>query len=156
MAEPLSLTLLGLVLVAVVLDLIMGDPRGWPHPVVMIGSLIATLEQRWNRGTPQARRVKGLWLTAGVVSLAYATTWSLLSVLAWLHPWLGRLGEVLLLASAFAIKGLRDAAMAVAAPLARGDLAAARGAVAMIVGRDTQTLDEARSAAHTSALQSRG
>ena len=143
MAEPLSLTLLGLVLVAVVLDLIMGDPRGWPHPVVMIGGLIAALERRWNRGTPQARRFKGLWLTACVVSLVYAATWSLLSVLAWLHPWLGRLGEVLLLASAFAIKGLRDAAMAVAAPLARGDLAGARGAVAMIVGRDTQALDEA-------------
>ena len=143
MAEPLSLTLLCLVLAAVVLDLVIGDPRALPHPVVMIGGLIAALERRWNRGAPRGRRLKGLWLTAGVVSLAYATTWSLLSVLAWLHPWLGRLGEVLLLASAFAIKGLRDAAMAVAAPLARGDLAAARGAVAMIVGRDTQVLDEA-------------
>lgn len=143
MAEPLSLTLLGLMVVAVVLDLIIGDPRGLPHPVVMIGGLIAALERRWNRGTSRARRFKGLLLTACVVSLVYATTWSLLSVLAWLHPWLGRLGEVVLLASAFAIKGLRDAAMAVAAPLARGDLVAARGAVAMIVGRDTQTLDEA-------------
>ena len=143
MAEPLSLTLLCLILAAVMLDLIIGDPRSLPHPVVMMGRLIAALERRWNRGTPQARRLKGFLLTTCVVALVYVATWSLLSVLAWLHPWLGRVGEVLLLASAFAIKGLRDAAMAVAAPLTRGDLVAARGAVAMIVGRDTQTLDEA-------------
>ncbi len=142
-AEPLSLALLALLLGAIVLDLAIGDPRGLPHPVVAMGRLIDALERRWNRGSPRARRFKGFLLTGCVVGLVYVVTWGLLALLARLHPWLGWCGELLLLASALAIKGLRDAAFAVAGPLAGGDLDAARRAVSMIVGRDTQALDEA-------------
>ncbi|MGQ4880432.1 adenosylcobinamide-phosphate synthase CbiB [Billgrantia sp. LNSP4103-1] len=142
-AEPLSPLLLGLLLGAILLDLAIGDPRWLPHPVIAMGRLIAFLERRWNRGSPRARRLKGLALTACVVVLVYASSWSVLAGLAWLHPWLGLAAELLLLASALAIKGLRDAALAVATPLARGDLDAARRAVSMIVGRDTACLDEA-------------
>ena len=141
--EPLSLALLALLLGAVVLDLLIGDPRWLPHPVVAMGRLIDALERRWNRGSLKARRLRGFLLTGCVVALVYALAWSVLTLLAGLHPWLGLGGELLLLASALAIKGLRDAAFAVAGPLVRGDLAGARRAVAMIVGRDTDTLDEA-------------
>ncbi|MCE8013111.1 adenosylcobinamide-phosphate synthase CbiB [Billgrantia desiderata] len=141
--EPLSLALLALLLGAIALDLLIGDPPWLPHPVVAMGRLIEVLERRWNHGSPRARRCKGFLLTGCVVALVYALAWSGLALLAWLHPWLGRIGELLLLASALAIKGLRDAAFAVADPLVKGDLAGARRAVAMIVGRDTDTLDEA-------------
>ncbi|MCE8039480.1 adenosylcobinamide-phosphate synthase CbiB [Halomonas sp. MCCC 1A11062] len=142
-AEPLSLALLALLLGAIALDLLIGDPRWLPHPVVAMGRLIEALERRWNRGSPRARRLKGFLLTGCVVGLTYALAWSVLTLLAGLHPWLGLIGELLLLVSALAIKGLRDAAFAVAGPLARGDFDAARRAVAMIVGRDTEALDEA-------------
>ncbi|MGR2737779.1 adenosylcobinamide-phosphate synthase CbiB [Billgrantia sp. Q4P2] len=142
-AEPLSLALVVLLIGAILLDLVLGDPRWLPHPVVAMGRLIGILERRWNRGPPRARRLKGFLLTGCVVGLVYAMAWGVLAALAWLHPWLGLAGEVLLLASALAIKGLRDAAMAVATPLMRGDLGEARHAVAMIVGRDTEALDEA-------------
>ncbi|WP_346302244.1 adenosylcobinamide-phosphate synthase CbiB [Halomonas sp. BM-2019] len=66
-----------------------------------------------------------------------------MALLARLHPGLGWLAEGWLLASCLAIRGLRDAALAVAAPLARGDLPGARAALAMIVGRDTEGLEEA-------------
>ncbi|MBA2780021.1 adenosylcobinamide-phosphate synthase CbiB [Billgrantia kenyensis] len=141
--EPLSLALLALLLGAIVLDLLIGDPRWLPHPVVAMGRLIEALERRWNRGSPRARRLKGFLLTGCVVGLTYALAWGVLTLLAGLHPWLGLIGELLLLASALAIKGLRDAAFAVAGPLAQGDLDAARRAVSMIVGRDTEALDEA-------------
>jgi adenosylcobinamide-phosphate synthase len=140
---PLSLELAALLFGAILLDLAIGDPRWLPHPVVTMGRLIDALERRWNRGPPQARRLKGFLLTGCVVAIVYAVTWGVLAVLAWLHPWLGLVGELLLLASALAIKGLREAALAVAKPLARGDLDAARRAVSMIVGRDTESLDEA-------------
>lgn len=141
--EPLSLTLLGLVLLAIVLDLLIGDPPVLPHPVVGMGRLIEALERAWNRGSPRARRLKGFLLVACVVPLVYGLVRGALELLARLHPWLEGLAELWLLASALAIKGLRDAALAVARPLARGDLETARQAVAMIVGRDTHGLDEA-------------
>ncbi len=68
-------------------------------------------------------------------------------VLIWLagqiHPLLGMGGQVTLLFFCFSIKGLKDAAMAVAAPLTSGDLTTAREKVGMIVGRDPRNLDEA-------------
>ncbi|KAA0014168.1 cobalamin biosynthesis protein CobD [Billgrantia pellis] len=141
--EPLSPLLAGLLFAAILLDLLIGDPHWLPHPVVAMGRLIGALECRWNRGSPRARRLKGFLLTGCVVTVVFSATWALLALLAWWHPWLGLVGELLLLASALAISGLRDAALAVAKPLAQGDLDAARRAVAMIVGRDTDTLDEA-------------
>ncbi len=40
-------------------DQLIGDPRNWPHPVVIIGKVIACLERRLNHGTSKARRVWG-------------------------------------------------------------------------------------------------
>lgn len=141
--EPLSLALLGMLLAAIVLDLLFGDPRWLPHPVVGIGKLIGLLERRWNTGSPQARRRKGFLLTVVVVGLVSTLAWLSMVLMAGLHPWLGVVWEIGLLASTLAIRGLRDAALAVARPLAQGNLAQARQAVSMIVGRDTRSLDEA-------------
>ncbi|MGM0915470.1 MAG: adenosylcobinamide-phosphate synthase CbiB [Pseudomonadota bacterium] len=154
MAEPLSLALLALLLAAVVLDLAIGDPRRLPHPVVGMGAVIALLERAWNQGSPRARRIRGALMTALVVAGSALLAWAAIALLARLHPWLGRLAEGWLLASCLAIRGLRDAALSVAAPLARGDLPAARRALSLIVGRDTEGLDEgevARGAVETVA-----
>jgi adenosylcobinamide-phosphate synthase len=110
--------------------------------VVVIGRVSACLARGWNHGSPEARKTKGVVLTALVVLGTFAVAWLALAALAWWHPWLAALGEVAMLATSLAIKGLRDAALDVARPLARGDLATARARLAMIVGRDTQTLDE--------------
>lgn len=142
MAEPLSPALLALVLAAVVLDLAIGDPRRLPHPVVGMGAVIARLERAWNHGSPRARRRRGALMTALVVAGSALLAWGTIVLLANLHPWLGWLAEGWLLASCLAIRGLRDAALSVAAPLARGDLPAARRALSLIVGRDTEGLDE--------------
>ncbi|WP_299230859.1 adenosylcobinamide-phosphate synthase CbiB [uncultured Halomonas sp.] len=143
MAEPLSLALLGLVLAAVGVDLLIGDPRRLPHPVVGMGRVIARLEGGWNHGSRVSRRCKGALMTALVVLGSGGLAWSAITLLARVHPWLGWLAEGWLLASCLAIKGLRDAALAVAAPLTGGDLPGARRALSMIVGRDTAELDEA-------------
>ncbi|SDO31786.1 adenosylcobinamide-phosphate synthase [Halomonas shengliensis] len=142
MAEPLSPALLALVLAAVVLDLTIGDPRRLPHPVVGMGAVIVRMERAWNHGSPLARRRRGALMTALVVAGSALLAWGTIVLLANLHPWLGWLAEGWLLASCLAIRGLRDAALSVAAPLARGDLPAARQALSLIVGRDTEGLDE--------------
>ncbi|MBZ0328983.1 adenosylcobinamide-phosphate synthase CbiB [Halomonas sp. ANAO-440] len=141
-AEPFSLALLALVAMAILLDLMIGDPRCLPHPVVGMGRVIARLERAWNRGSPRARQCKGAIMTLLVVMGVYLLAWGLLTGLAWFHPLLTLAAEIGLLASTLAIKGLQDAARDVARPLVAGDLAGARRALGMIVGRDTATLDE--------------
>ncbi|MDI5936040.1 adenosylcobinamide-phosphate synthase CbiB [Halomonas kalidii] len=139
---PLGLSLLALVVAAIAVDLLVGDPSRLPHPVVGMGRVIARLERAWNHGSAVARRARGILLTAVVVLGVYALAWGLLALLGRLDPWLAMAAELWLLATTLAIKGLRDAARAVASPLGRGDLPGARRALAMIVGRDTAALDE--------------
>ncbi|WP_192036434.1 adenosylcobinamide-phosphate synthase CbiB [Halomonas sp. YLGW01] len=140
---PLSLSLLALVWAAMLLDLLLGDPAWLPHPVVGIGRVIARLERAWNHGPAADRRRRGCWLAVLVVGGTWALAWGLLVALAWVHPWLALAMELLLLATTLAARGLAEAARAVAEPLARGDMAAARKALGRIVGRDTAELDEA-------------
>lgn len=140
--EPFSPALLGLVAVAALLDLLMGDPRWLPHPVVGIGRVIAWLERAWNHGSPRARRRRGVWLVLLVVIGTWGLAWGLLHVLASVNPWLAGGVELYLLATTLAARGLDEAARAVARPLMRGESCQARQALGMIVGRDTASLDE--------------
>ncbi|TVP50272.1 MAG: cobalamin biosynthesis protein CobD [Halomonas sp.] len=132
-----------MVAVAIVIDLIVGDPRSLPHPVVLMGRVISAYERLWNRGSAKQRRVSGVVLTMIVVGGVWSVSWLLLVLLARLHPALALLAELWLLSTTLAIKGLGDAARAVIKPLTQGDLPAARRALGMIVGRDTERLDEA-------------
>ena len=132
-----------LIVLAIVIDLVVGDPRSLPHPVVLIGRFISAFERLWNRGTAQQRRVSGFLLTTIVVGGVWAISWLALALLERLHPGVALIAELWLLSTTLAIKGLGDAARAVIQPLTQGDLPAARKALGMIVGRDTQNLDEA-------------
>jgi adenosylcobinamide-phosphate synthase len=140
--EPLTLWGLTLVLLAIVVDLVIGDPPGIPHPVVAIGKVITSFERLWNRGAAHVRWSSGFLMTAMVVIGVYLIAWFGLSLLSRLHTGLGLVAEIWLLSTTLAIKGLVEAARAVAEPLGRGDLAASRLALSRIVGRDTAHLDE--------------
>ena len=130
-------------LVAMALDLALGWPdalfRRIGYPVTWLGALIAGLERRLNR-TP-GQRIKGV-LTALVV---IATAGGLAAGLVWLLPggWAGTVLAGVLAWPLVALRSMHDHVVAVARPLAAGDLAAARHAVSMIVGRDPSGLDEA-------------
>ncbi|MBZ5489003.1 cobalamin biosynthesis protein CobD [Halomonas aquamarina] len=137
------MTLTVLIGLAIVLDLLIGDPRALPHPVVLMGRMISYLEKRWNRGSASRRKFFGVVLAGTVVASVWGASMAALALLAMIHPWVALAAELWLLATTLAIKGLADAGRAVARPLALGDLQAARQALSMIVGRDTQTLDEA-------------
>lgn len=127
------------------LDRVLGDPKGMPHAVRGIGSLISHLEKRLltNAPDPKTARRNGLLLVIivlAVVAIAGAAT----LVLAYtISPWLGIAVESLLVFQCLAVKSLRDESMKVAESLESGNVAQARRDVAMIVGRDTAQLDEA-------------
>lgn len=109
------------------------------HPVIWIGAAIAALERRWNAGSGLRRRAMGLMLLVLVAGGVGAIGWLI-------EGWAGdRLALVLVIAIAttgLAQRSLDDHVRTVARPLLRGDIEAAREAVARIVGRDTAGLDE--------------
>lgn len=142
--------------VGLLVDVLVGWPdwlfRRLSHPVVWIGGLISALDQRWNGGTPACRRRAGA-LTVAVVLVATILPAALVQ---WALPD-GGWGVILTGGLAWpliAARSLNDHVAAVARPLAAGDLAGARSAVARIVGRDPMTLDSAGVA--RAALESLG
>lgn len=123
------------------LDLIVGDPQGWPHIVRAFGWLISKLEG-WLYPFNN-KRIGGSLLVA-LVLLTSIFLPSLLLVLAWqISPWLFLLIESLFCWQLLAIKSLRVESRPVYDALIRGDLVGAREALSRIVGRDTAKLDEA-------------
>lgn len=126
------------ILFAYILDLIIGDPKNWPHPVKMMGKLIYFLDKKLN----QNKRLQGVWML-GIVLLSVATVSVLLVKGAYaIHPWIGIGVESLFIATTFSQKSLKEAAMEVYIPLSEHNLPQAREQLAQIVGRDTNYLAE--------------
>ncbi len=128
------------------IDLIVGDPNGWPHPVVAIGKLISVLEKGLRKifpVTPRGENWAGgvLWLLTVTASTAVPALllWGCCAV----SPWLGLAAESVMCGQILATRSLRTESMKVYAALTAGDTEGARQAVSMIVGRDTARLDGA-------------
>jgi adenosylcobinamide-phosphate synthase len=124
------------------LDLLLGDPRGWPHPVVWIGRLIGRLEALWT-GLCGRTRLAGMLLAGSTLGVAGGIAWGALALAGRAHPWLGAAAALWLAWSCLALRALHVESLAVVRRLEVGDLAGARQALSMIVGRDTAALDEA-------------
>lgn len=152
-ANHAAMMLVGLALEAVL---------GWPailyarigHPVSWLGRLISAGDRRWNdeRASPAMRRTQGVVLALRIIALAGAVG----GVLAFVLPggWVGIVIGGVLTWPLLAARSLHDHVAAVAEPLGTARPEAARRAVAMIVGRNTDVLDEtgiARAAAETLA-----
>lgn len=122
------------------LDLIIGDPEGWPHPVIWIGRYISFMEKKLRKRGGNLR-ASALWLTASTVLLSMAACAAVLLVLS-------LLGRIPLFAGmcilswwalscrCLAVEG-RGVAQALKLSLKQG-----RKQVGRIVGRDTACLSE--------------
>ena len=128
-----------LILCAVVLDGILGDPVYRWHPVRLMGHTLTGLERVLRR--------TGLDGYAGgcLLFLALAVFWvsvsaALALVLHDLHPALNAVYQVFVIYSMVALRDLCRHGLAIDRA---GDLEGARRAVSMLVGRDTSTMDAA-------------
>lgn len=132
----------GILAVAWLLDMVVGDPQGFPHPIRFIGWMISRGESLLRRILPGHPFAGGMILTAVVTGVSAGLTWLVLAGLARIHPWVALAGETVLCAQILATRSLRDESHRVLRSLLRGDLPAARKYLSWIVGRDTQTMEE--------------
>jgi len=137
--------LLAGLLLAFALDALLGDPAWlWcrlPHPVVALGRLTGALEARWLEPAAAAAEQRRRGRAASLLVIATSATVALVlqEVCRRLpHGWLLL---AVLMSTGLAWRGLHQHVAAVAAGLERG-LADGRRAVALIVGRDPESLDE--------------
>ena len=124
-------------LVGVLMDCVLGDPMGLPHPVVGYGRLISFFEHRWNCG--QNRKLKGMLMTVLLVAGVVAVVWGVLVMARNLSVWLEVVLSAVLVFYCLAGKTLIDEVQAV---FRETDVSLERGRkqVARIVGRDTSEL----------------
>ncbi|MFG6100164.1 adenosylcobinamide-phosphate synthase CbiB [Leptothoe sp. ISB3NOV94-8A] len=125
------------------LDFLVGDPWHWPHPVQAMGWVIQRYTNLAFKATQSARVLKGLGVLLSVLLVGGSAMvgWGLVAIARWFNPWLGLSLEIILVASCFAGRSLRDAAEDVLAPLLQNDLAEARQRMSRYVGRDTHDLE---------------
>ena len=136
-----------IVVAALAFDALIGDPdwlwRRTGHPVAWIGALIGFLDRRFNREdqSQEQRKSAGIASTAAMVALS-AAAGALIQTIVQQLP----IGNILLalIASVFiAQRSLYQHVARVRSAFVEGGLPGARKAVAMIVGRDPEQLDEA-------------
>ena len=154
MTNPFSL------LIGWLLDLLIGDPQKWPHPVVWFGKMIASGEKTLNKGNH--RKLKGALMAIGLILFVFALAWMLRKVLGIFalfiydgtHEQMYQIPVLLYIFDALAIfyclagttliREVRAVFLALDRSLEEG-----RKQVARIVGRDTSELSaqEVRTAA---------
>lgn len=123
-------------------DYLIADPWHWPHPVQGMGWLIGRSQPlllKLQPGWP--RKWGGVVLGVGLMVGSGALGGAIAQLSTEIHPLLGSAVQVLLVASCFAARGLRFAALDVLEPLAVGDLEQARQQLSYYVGRDTEKLE---------------
>ncbi len=123
-----------------IIDLILGDPQGWPHIVRAFGALIAFLEKLLYQ--MKNKRLAGTILAVSVLLTSLLVPAALLTAAWIISPLLYFALETLLVWQLIAVRSLRAESRRVYDELERNDICAARKAVSMIVGRDTDALDK--------------
>jgi len=129
---------------AYVLDLILGDPQGFPHPVRLMGKLIAWLEKFFrNLGSSDYwLKFSGVLLSFVVCGGTFLVT---VSLIRWSESFSWAAGLTVSIFLAYTTLATRDLHLEtkrVLQALEAGNLERARGELSLLVGRDTAHLDQ--------------
>lgn len=140
---------------AYISDLIIGDPSFLPHPVRWMGKLIEFLDKRWNKnfggfGKRESSekaidwfmRIKGIALTLVVISITTCLAYLFIKISKMIHPLLGVVAGIYVAYTTLATKDLCVKAKDILKELEIGRIVNARDKLSMIVGRDTQHLQQ--------------
>lgn len=129
------------ILIALLLDFLLGDPRWLPHPVKLIGHFALMLEPH-ARKIIAAQREAGIFAAITVIALSGLSAWGLVLLARFAHPWAANVVSILLLYTCVAARDLSRHSAAVLEALETGNLELARKSVSLIVGRDTEKMGE--------------
>jgi adenosylcobinamide-phosphate synthase len=127
---------------AFILDLAIGDPRWFPHPVVLMGKIISHGESWLRSGNPRHDFLTGMTLSVCLVILSATVTLGLVALFDLLPLWLSFSATAALASTTLATRGLLDAIKLIEASLYADDLVAARKNLSYIVGRETANLNQ--------------
>ncbi|GAB6145437.1 adenosylcobinamide-phosphate synthase CbiB [Desulfocicer niacini] len=126
---------------AFALDLLLGDPRWLPHPIVWMGNAISRCEKIF-RKLIKNELVAGLFFALFLIAATWGVSFLVVRLSSTIHPNLGIFVEIVLLYYCFSARTLEKEATLVGKVLASGGIDAGRKQVSMIVGRQVDTLDE--------------
>jgi len=129
------------ILAAFILDFILGDPKILPHPIIYMGKAIDFFEA-WFRKYVKHLLISGIIFAGFLIFSTWLTAFIMIKISMNLHPVFGMVVQAILLFFCFSSTSLEKAAMSVFSALGENDIETARKKVSMIVGRQTETLDE--------------
>lgn len=131
-----------MLVLAVALDFILGDPHSWPHPIVFIGRMIGRYEKLIRKQSRLSLKAGG-FLLAGLSVVTVAAVISLILFFAgFAGLWAEFAISAYLIYTSLAARCLRDEAVKVYNSLGNSDMEESRKLLSYLVGRDTQSLDE--------------
>ena len=125
---------------AIAIDLVIGDPHGWPHEARLAG-VLSTVYERWlTRHFSRSIRLGLLFWFAvvGTMLVGYAIIHIICSLIS---PVASYVFDVFIIYQAIAARDLHRHAQSILQALVSGNLGAARKRLSYIVGRDTENLD---------------
>lgn len=131
-------------LVAFILDLILGDPYWLPHPIRYIGRLIHKLESVLlvPEDSPENQKAKGVILTIATVGVVFSFYFLLMFVAGKINAQVAFVVEVLVFYQMLATRCLADEGMKIFKALKDNDIEKARIQVGYLVSRETAQMSE--------------
>ena len=131
------------IVLAVILDFILGDPRWLPHPIIYIGKMISFLEKKarkLSRNNNQLR-LSGALIVPIVGFISFIIPYCIFEIV---KPFtiIYHILNILIIWTTLAAKSLNIEAMKVHTSLQHNDIKDARIKLSYIVGRDTKELSE--------------
>lgn len=127
--------------IAFIADLLLGDPKGYPHPVRGIARLAYGME-RLSRKFLSNLKLAGIITTIAVAGISFLIVALITQGLNYIHPWLGLAASIFFIYTSLSVRSLFDESQPVLQYLKEADLVKARASLSNIVGRDTINLKE--------------
>jgi len=131
------------IVIAFILDLIIGDPQNPLHPIRFIGSGIrlgVCAYKKMHIQSNVAQFIAGMVLSLAILAISYASTWFITRSFYTLNHRTGLVIEAVICYFLIAPKALKVESTKVYRSLISGDIEGARKNLSYIVGRDTKNL----------------
>ena len=128
------------VVTAIIVDLVIGDPHGWPH-VARCAGILSAVYEKWLTGQFSRSILLGILFWLMVVGTILAGYLIIRVICSLISPVASCVFDVFVIYQAIAARDLHKHARSILQALVSGDISAARKRLSYLVGRDTQDLD---------------